>query len=1254
MSIVPPNILLFRKSFESENVELKLQSAEKFLADFKKMVRSVNGTKKSIDNSTSAIINACFDALIDFSKTSTFLSLKSGNMLNDFIDESRELVIEALRANGNKEYFTNLWRQTVRIISHLGDSLLIDQWRFTLDFAFTQGICKASQTNDILHSTLYPQLKPRLQYLLESVSKKEVKCLSFWLYLIVNVLLPKFMCFFPSYKSDNDLPTEMPAEIRPIFLKFLMNQSVRDTISFSPDDPSTCIAIVAFFHNYDNNSNEFFDSLSWFIEKWTCLSGSTKMHLNSILLTNSPLCVFSVVVVIAKHISRVLNTSQKSDKDYTNIWASFLSLRDQWGIMKSPGPNTNQLKQIITIMAGKARLMGLVIILYIFFDFKIYDSEKWSLISELSGSDDITMVLKRFSSILGISFSYLFIGFTYSNSQDYSRKVSERNLRGGDKKADSFVPAEHLCDVFNSPALYEDSLFYESKFKKEFKIIEKRVYVKFFEPISTKWTIDDAIIFIRVLLGGVNDYVMPQIFESFIMSLTTIREIVPLAMRSSPNLIYEIFFPIYITISQQISCNTSFITAGALSSLQTGSMKRNGIDPNSCDHWISILIRHLCDTTETLKQSIYIVLCAIPQFVPHSHILIPFVLVLLTQKSIDIKPESLFSFLLTSFSICESKPKFMFPNSIERNIETFPKSLPNKDLFHTIRGMMKSSDVDDTIIQMVRATVLSIYADPLGKPIDPNVPYDIVFNAFTCLLISETFMPHPPHQMIGPILKGLNPSTCLKSMTIPNIRSFCSLRSILPLLSSKFIGFTYRYQKMVMSLADSSKYISRLSSLLSIAAFVSLGNSKAFFSFRNKILQFRDRLQTENNESISYAIENLASFFGPNHPPYNSDQIKADAFVVSGGKNLCSIQNNDTVFCFSVKTPSSFVCYESDMFLSSSDDDEPAYPLEDAFEEEYVNVSDSIDVNSLSTIFQIPHTSSYKASSKSIDFSNESATIKIRSYHPDVTKVFKPLFENPVDQKSEALRLLSRYPSSYSFISTFLSSSIGTFIIQKSSKQFQRLCSPIMSLPTRECLKIGVIYVAPNQFDQSSILSNIYSTSSPDFQSFLSSLGCVVNMNNHLWYNGKLEGSVFQNNPYSIYYEDPSYEIMFHISTLLPNEENDPQRLMKKKHIGNDNVHIVWCENDLGYDTNTITSQFNDAHIVIYPFRNDQYRVAVTSKSDIVGIGPLPRESIVTSESLVHLVRTTAIIADRAARIKDEQPAHLIYKEMMKPLLQAS
>lgn len=49
---------------------------------------------------------------------------------------------------------------------------------------------------------------------------------------------------------------------------------------------------------------------------------------------------------------------------------------------------------------------------------------------------------------------------------------------------------------------------------------------------------------------------------------------------------------------------------------------------------------------------------------------------------------------------------------------------------------------------------------------------------------------------------------------------------------------------------------------------------------------------------------------------------------------------------------------------------------------------------------------------------------------------------------------------------------------------------------------------------------------------------------------------------HSVYTYWRGIEIMFHVSTLLPYEKNDPQKLQRKRHVGNDIVCVVFLESD--------------------------------------------------------------------------------------------
>jgi hypothetical protein len=183
----------------------------------------------------------------------------------------------------------------------------------------------------------------------------------------------------------------------------------------------------------------------------------------------------------------------------------------------------------------------------------------------------------------------------------------------------------------------------------------------------------------------------------------------------------------------------------------------------------------------------------------------------------------------------------------------------------------------------------------------------------------------------------------------------------------------------------------------------------------------------------------------------------------------------------------------------------------------------------------------------------------------------------------------------------------------------------LQSLNHRLQIKIGVLFVRDDCVNQNDILATTYDQTSPHFREFITALGWPVLLDRHVGYDGGLD--IKRNGRTSIYYADFSHEVMFHIAPLIPTDNNDAQQTYKKRHIGNDHVHIVWCEAIREYDPSTITSQFNQVHIMIYPLETGVFRVDVKWKKDVGWFGPLRWSSVVLKKSLPSLVRATAIAA---------------------------
>jgi len=123
---------------------------------------------------------------------------------------------------------------------------------------------------------------------------------------------------------------------------------------------------------------------------------------------------------------------------------------------------------------------------------------------------------------------------------------------------------------------------------------------------------------------------------------------------------------------------------------------------------------------------------------------------------------------------------------------------------------------------------------------------------------------------------------------------------------------------------------------------------------------------------------------------------------------------------------------------------------------------------------------------------------------------------------------------------------------------------------------------------------------------------------------------------WSVYYANSTVEIMFHVVTLMPSKGNDSQQILKKRQVGNDHVQIIWSDHSRDYRPATISSQFNDVHIVIYPLQNppNLFRIQIHTKKTIQmpPFGPLQDGMVVPAELLGPLVRLTALNANRARR----------------------
>ncbi|XP_073784325.1 ral GTPase-activating protein subunit alpha-1 isoform X5 [Danio rerio] len=198
-------------------------------------------------------------------------------------------------------------------------------------------------------------------------------------------------------------------------------------------------------------------------------------------------------------------------------------------------------------------------------------------------------------------------------------------------------------------------------------------------------------------------------------------------------------------------------------------------------------------------------------------------------------------------------------------------------------------------------------------------------------------------------------------------------------------------------------------------------------------------------------------------------------------------------------------------------------------------------------------------------------------------------------------------------------------------KKNEKLLRELKNLDSRQCRethKIAVFYVAEGQEDKHSILSN--TAGSQAYEDFVSGLGWEVNLTSHCGFMGGLQRN--KSTGFTMpYFATSTVEVMFHVSTRMP-PDSDDSLTKKLRHLGNDEVHIVWSEHSRDYRRGVIPTEFGDVLIVIYPMKNHMYSIQIIKKPEVPFFGPLFDGAIVDGTILPTVVRATAINASRALK----------------------
>ncbi|XP_027626660.1 signal-induced proliferation-associated 1-like protein 2 [Tupaia chinensis] len=155
--------------------------------------------------------------------------------------------------------------------------------------------------------------------------------------------------------------------------------------------------------------------------------------------------------------------------------------------------------------------------------------------------------------------------------------------------------------------------------------------------------------------------------------------------------------------------------------------------------------------------------------------------------------------------------------------------------------------------------------------------------------------------------------------------------------------------------------------------------------------------------------------------------------------------------------------------------------------------------------------------------------------------------------------------------------------------------------------KIGILYCKAGQSTEEEMYNN--ETAGPAFEEFLDLLGQRVRLKGFSKYRAQLDNKTDSTGTHSLYTTYKDYELMFHVSTLLPYMPSNRQQLLRKRHIGNDIVTIVFQEpGALPFTPKSIRSHFQHVFVIVKVHspctENVCYSVGVSRSKDVPPFGP--------------------------------------------------
>ena len=890
------------------------------------------------------------------------------------------------------------------------------------------------------------------------------------------------------------------------------------------------------------------------------------------------------------------------------------------------------LTRIQVRFVTKHQVIGIILILTMFFDRKMPSKPLWdflesflnSTIREETADHEYSGIISHFLVQIAVTLSPIFFGLSQKRIEDCIRNMIEHMTY-----ISGFFEASPL--IITSPVLFAEGYLCAALESKNVICPSQSTAFSYALFKSNDWTESAALLFVRNMFDSIPMDIKELCLDAFVVSLLEIQESMPLYLGIRRSFICDNFIDIFLEFTEK-SHGAEIMKLSALSTccevIRKSSFNSKPDNETLEELYINVIHLLVLKPINCVVAAIDACSELIMRFIDSSVVLIPFcVRAILYALKVKANYEKfakihVMNLLLSSLAVVLTRDDIEVTPAIFNSLESLPisdKAEENASLLGDLLGTIssdnlkfKSADVLDNIL-----SAITLLYKP-GKEDFYHVPFLV---SIVAAFHDNKDLMHVADALTSSTLHSISKKSQIK--TVQNFKAISSIASKMPSIGTEFIVFLSNF------LEETELDASSFASVTSIMCDFITHDPSLISPYFERIEPVIQELQEHNKEEQIAAINDCLNIV-MTEKTAGTKKIQADfagsTFTFYKDKMVQSFRTVDDSLRLTTRVPNGL--YTTDI-LPIFHDYEPKT-------RDYFSYTESTDYDEeIKESFSSRLTETFGETRCSpSDFSQEYETVEPGSSKSAAECKSKQTVR--ADEKHDEIETLfneTMFDSCHAlFYSLFYDVFSGGMRVHEDNPNISRYVSSIFSLNTDETAKIGVLYVAKNQTNQQEILMNSWSDTSPEFKEFLTSIGEFVDLTKHSGYDGKLDVKRFQNGDYSLYSDKNRTEIMYHVAPLFPSDETDKQQLKKKRHIGNDNVQIVWSESDNEYDTATVKSQFNDAHIIIYPLHNKLFRVTLRMKYGKLAAGPINSSLIVTGKSIGEIVRWSAFLLDKSVR----------------------